>query len=87
MMIDSFWFALLVVLLVVNALDLAVDVSNDRSNDGIRPVSQASADDFEMIFCEVDRHWLCFLIVNKERPSGSRRAGASRADFDTLIYI
>jgi hypothetical protein len=40
-----------------------------------------------MIFCEVDRHWLCFLIVNKERPAGSRRAAASRADFDTLIYI
>lgn len=36
---------------------------------------------------EFKDHWSCFLAVHKERPSSSRRTGASRADFDTLIYI
>lgn len=86
-MVYFFRLALLVILLVVNALDLAVDVSNDRSDDGIMPVSQASADDLEMIFCKVDRHWLCFLIVHKERPAGSRRTAARSSYFDAPLNI
>jgi hypothetical protein len=40
-----------------------------------------------VVFGEVNGHWLYLLTVHKERPSSSRGTGASRADFDTLIYI